>query len=143
MSSKIIVLSDMQRLKVFSVKKDPLGRESVDLLENIESLSTHQRLSEKVSDRQGNFQGVGASGKNEEHNVVLEEEKRRIKEIAGQVSDALQKHQHDSWYFAAPKAINTQIIAHLTPTIQKNMAINLHADLTKIPNDQILGHFAQ
>lgn len=143
MSSKIIVLSDMQRFKVFSIKKDPMGRESVELLENIESLSTHQSLGEKMLDRQGNFQGVGASGKGEDHNVVLEEEHRRIKEIAGQVSSSLQKHKHDAWYFAAPKAINNQIMAHLTPTIQKNMSMNLHADLTKIPNDQILGHFAQ
>lgn len=141
MSSKIIVLSDMQRFKVFNVKKDPMGRESVDLLENIESLSTHQRLGEKMSDRQGNFQGVGASGKGEEHNVVLEEERRRIKEIAQQVSSSLEKCKYDEWYFAAPKAINNQIIGHLNPTTLKNMALNIHADLTKIPDDQLLEHF--
>lgn len=142
MSSKIIIVSDMQRFKVFSVKKDPLNRESVDLLENIESLSTHQRVSEKVSDRQGNFQGVGASGKNEEHNMALEEENRRIKEIAQQVSTSLTKYQHDAWYFAAPKATNNRIVALLNPTETKNMSINLHADLTKTPNDQILSYFA-
>jgi len=141
MSSKIIVITDMQRFKTFSVKKDPLGRESVELLENIESLSAHQSLGEKMSDRQGNFQGVGASGKGEDHNVVLEEEHRRIKEIAQQVSSSLQKHKHDAWYFAAPKAINNQIVAHLDPTIQKSMAINLHSDLTKMPDDQLLEHF--
>lgn len=142
MSSKIIVLSDMQRFKVFSVKKDPLGRESVDLLENIETLSTHQRMNEKVSDRQGNFQGVGASGKGEEHNVTLEEEHRRIKEIAQQVSSSLAKYKHDSWYFAAPKATNNRIVELLNPIEVQSMSINLHADLTKIPDDQILSHFA-
>lgn len=147
MSSKIIIITDMQRFKVFSVKTDPLGRESVDMLENIESLSTHQRLGEKMSDRQGNFQGmgaggVGASGKNEEHNIVLEEEHRRIKEIAQQVSDSLARYKHDAWYFAAPKATNNRIVELLNPLDTENMSINLHADLTKIPNDQILGHFA-
>lgn len=143
MSSKIIIIADMQHFKVFSVKKDPLNRESVDLLENIESLSTHQRISEKVSDRQGNFQGVGASGKNEEHNVALEEEHRRIKEIAQQISNSLTKYKHDAWYFAAPKATNNQILALLNPIETESISINLHADLTKIPDDKILEHFAQ
>lgn len=143
MSSKIIIITDMQRFKVFSVKTDPLGRESVDMLENIESLSTHQRLSEKVSDRQGNFQGVGASGKNEEHNVVLEEEHRRIKEIVQQITRSLEKYKYDEWYFSAPKAINNQIIELLNPIETESMSMNLHADLTKIPNDQLLSHFAQ
>ena len=141
MSSKIIVISDMQRLKVFSVKTDPLGRESVDLLENVESLSTHQTVGEKMSDRQGNFQGVGASGKGEEHNAALEEEHRRIKEIAQQVSTSLQKYKHDSWYFAAPKAINNQVVELFTPAMKSSMKMNLHADLTKIPNDKLLEHF--
>ena len=138
----------MQRFKVFTVKTDPLGRESVDLLENIESLSPHQSLGEKMSDRQGNFQGmgasgVGASGKNEEHNIVLEEEHRRIKEIAQQVSNSLTKYKHDSWYFAAPKATNNQIIALLNPIEVECISMNLHADLTKIPDDKLLSHFAQ
>ena len=142
MSSKIILISDMQRFKVFSVKKDPLGRESVDLLENIESLSTHQRIGEKVSDRQGNFQGVGASGKGEDHNLALEEEHRRIKEIAQQVSNTLTKYKHDAWYFAAPKATNNQIVGLLNSIETESMSMNVHADLTKIPDDQILSHFA-
>jgi hypothetical protein len=143
MSSKIIIIADMQRFKVFSVKKDPLNRESVDLLENIESLSTHQRIGEKVSDRQGNFQGVGASGKGEDHNLALEEVHRRIKEIAQQVSNTLTKYKHDAWYFAAPKATNNQIVALLTPIEAESMTMNLQADLTKIPDDKILSHFAQ
>lgn len=143
MSSKLIIVADLQRFKIFSVKKDPVGRESVELVQSIDSLDTHQRLSEKVSDQQGNFQGVGASGSGEDHNVTLEQERRRIKEIAAQVSQALQEHSHESWSFAAPKAINNQIVELLDPAIKSSMVLNLHSDLTKIPDNQLLEHFTK
>lgn len=141
MSSKLIVVADMQRLKLYSTKKDPAGRESVDLLENIESLETHQRIHESVSDQQGNFKGVGASGSGEDHNMQLEKEHRRIKEIAQQVSGMLEKHKHDSWYFSAPKAINNRIVELLKPIETQRLSRNLHSDLTNTLDNQLLEHF--
>lgn len=143
MSSKLIIVTDMQRFKLFSLKKDPMGRESVELVENMDNLEAHERLSEKVSDRQGNFQGVGASGSGEDHNLSLEEERRRLKEISEQISDALQRHEHTSWYFSAPKAINNKIVELLSPSHKASMEINLHLDLTKIHDDELLSHFVQ
>jgi len=141
MSSKLIIVADLQRFKLFAIKEDPVGRKAVELVLTIDSLETHQRLREKVSDRKGNFQGVGASGSGEDHNLVLEEEHRRIKEIAAQLSKNLQDYSCDSWYFAAPKAINNQIVELIDPALKSTMTINLHSDLTKIPNDQVLEHF--
>ena len=141
MSSKLIIVADMQHLKLYRTKKDPLGRESVDLLESIDSLDAHQRIHESVSDQQGNFKGVGASGSGEDHNIQLEKEHRRIKEIAQQVSGMLQKHSHDSWYFSAPKAINHRIVELLKPTETGAMSRNLPIDLANTPDNQILEHF--
>lgn len=141
MSSKLIIVADMQHLKLYSIEKDPLGRESVNLLENIESLDTHNRIHESVSDQQGNFKGVGASGSGEDHNIQLEKEHRRIKEIAQQVSGMLQKYKHESWYFSAPKAINNRIIELLKPIEAETMSRNLPIDLANIPDNQILEHF--
>lgn len=141
MSTKLIIITDLQRFKLFSSKVDPVGRESLDLLQSIDSLETHQRIREKVSDRQGNFHGIGGSGSGEDHNIGLEEERRRIKEIAQEISDALEEHEHEEWYLAAPKAINNQIVELLSSSAKNSMAINLHSDLTKIPDDQLLKHF--
>ncbi|MGZ5208475.1 MAG: host attachment protein [Sulfuricurvum sp.] len=149
MSTKLIIVADLQRFKLFTGKVDPMGRESLELLQNIESLETHQQLGESVSDQQGNFQGVSsngsinASGSGEDHNIELEKERRRLKEIAKQISTTLQEHSHTGWYFSAPKAINNQIIELLDPAIVKSMKVNLHADLTKIPTDQLLEHFTK
>lgn len=141
MSTKLIIVADLQRFKLFTSKIDPVGREAVELVEGSESLDIHQRLSEKVSDQQGNFQGVGASGSGEDHNIELEEERRRIKEIAKEVNNAVHHHNNAPWYFAAPKAINNQIVELLDPSVKRNMVMNLHSDLTKIPDDQLLEHF--
>jgi protein required for attachment to host cells len=141
MSLKLIIVADLQRFKLFSVKEDPLVRESLELLENVESLETHQKMSEQVSDQHGNFKGVGASGAGENHNYNSEKERRRIKEIAAQVSNALQRHSHTSWCFAAPKAINNKIVELVDASAKKEMRLNLFTNLTKIPNDQLLEHF--
>lgn len=141
MSPKLIVITDLQHFKLFETKKDPLGRESLELLESVDSSETHKRLSEKVSDQHGNFKGVGASGAGEDHNLVLEWERRRIKEIGEQISDALKRHAHEFWALAAPKAINNQIVELLDNGNKKSLKINLHSDLTKIPNNKLLEHF--
>lgn len=143
MSSNLIVVADLQHFKLFNVKQDPLKRESVELLTSSDSLDIHQKVSEKVSDRKGNFQNDYGSGSGEDHNLGLEEERRRIKEIAKQISKVLQEHNHTSWSFAAPKAINSQIVELLDAKANKNMKINLQYDLTKIPNHQLLEHFSK
>lgn len=143
MSTKLIIVADLQRFKLFTSKVDPLGREAVELMEGSESLGIHKHLRDKVSDQQGNFQGVGASGSGEDHNLGLEEERRRIKEIAQQINTTIPEHGTSSWYFAAPKAINNQIVELLNPSVKTSMTMNLHADLTKIPDNQLLEHFTK
>ncbi|MBU0632459.1 host attachment protein [bacterium] len=141
MSTKLLIVADLQHFKFFTTKIDPLGRESLELVEDSDSLLIHQRLSEKVSDRKGNFQSSGGSGSGEDHHIAEEEERRRIKEIAKEITNVLQGHNNESWYFAAPKAINNQIVELLDRSIKENMVMNLHADLTKSSADDLLEHF--
>ena len=144
MSSKLIIVADLQHFKLFSVKKSNIGIESVDYLEGSESLDIHQKLSEKVSDRKGNFQSVRkGSGSGENHNIGLEEERRRIEEISKLIPQLLKKYPHASWCFAAPKAINNKIVELLDSDVKKSMKTNLYADLTNIPNNQLLRHFSK
>ena len=138
MLPKLIVITDLQHFKLFETKKDPLGRESLELIGSVESSDTHKRLSEKVSDQHGNFKSVGGSGAGEDHNLVLEWERRRVKEIGKQIADALEKHTHETWGLAAPKAINNQIVALLNDADKKSMKKNLHLDLIKTSNDKLL-----
>lgn len=141
MSSKLIIVADLQHFKFFMSKVDPEGRESLDLQDSSDSLPVHQKMSEKVSDRKGNFQSDYGSGSSEDHHVAEEEERRRIKEIVEEISHVLKEHKNEKWYFAAPKAINKQIEELLDLSIKSNMILNLQADLTKIPQNELLEHF--
>lgn len=143
MLSKLIIVADLQHYKLYTNKQDPMGRESLELLEDMDDLEIHKKISEKVSDRKGNFSSTRGSGSGEDHNIELEEERRRIKDIAKQISQSLQKHTHKSWYFAAPKAINNKIVELLDLNIKEKMEKNIHADLTKIPEDELLEHFCK
>lgn len=155
MSPKLIVVADLQHFKLFEIKKDPLDRESLELLESIDSINGHKTIGEKLSDQHGNFetptgnfkgpdgsfQGENSSGFGEDHNIELEWERRRIKEIAEQISQALQNHAHEFWYFAAPKAINNKIVELLDEESKKSMKINLPSGLGNTPNNKLLEHF--
>lgn len=143
MSSKFVIVSDLQHFKFFTIKQDPLGRESLELLSSSDSLDVHLKVSEKVSDRKGNFQNAWGSGSGDDHHIDEEEEQRRIKELAQQISKVLQENPHESWYFAAPKAVNNQIVELLNPNVKKTLTINLPLDLTKIPTDEVLKHFTK
>lgn len=144
MSSKLVVVADLQHFKLFRVKADPMGRESLECLLSSDSLDIHQKPSEKLSDRSGHCETAwGRQGSGENHNMAEEEEQKRIRELVLQISETLLKHEHDEWFFAAPKAINHKIFTALNPSIQTSLTLNLTLDLTKTPTDEILGHFSK
>ena len=144
MSSKLVIVADLQHFKLFSVKQDPMGRESLECLVSSDSLDIHQKPSEKLSDKMGHCETAwGRQGSGENHNMAEEEERRRLEELAHQISEALAKTEHETWYFAAPKAINHHIVERLTPNSKKNLTTNIAVDLTNTPTDEILGHFTK
>ncbi|MCK9455137.1 MAG: host attachment protein [Sulfurimonas sp.] len=143
MDSVLIVIVDLQHFKLFEVEQDPLNRKSLEIIKSSKNLDFYLKADEKYSDRKGNFTSAQSSGSNENQNLKLEEERRRIQEIANKISDLLSRYNHKSWYFAAPEAINNQIVELLDEKNIKNMAINLKLNLANTPNNQILEHFSK
>ena len=143
MSSKLVIVADLQHFKLFRVKTDPSGRESLECLLSSDSLDVHQKPSEKLSDRSGHCETAwGVQGGGENHNMAEEEEQRRVHELVGQILQALATHEHEEVYFAAPKHIHKNIIEHLSPALKTHLTCNVALDLTKTPTDEILRHFA-
>lgn len=143
MKSNLIIIVDLQHFKLFRVEQDPLKRKSVEVIKSSEDLDLHLKASEKYSDRKGNFTSAHSSGSNENLNLIHEEERRRIQDIVDKITEVLSKQEHESWYFAAPEAINNQIVEQLDEKNVKNMDINLKLNLANTPNDQILDHFTK
>ena len=117
MLHKLIIVADLQHLKFFISKIDPVGCESLELQEN-----------------KGKFR--------KNHSIIEKEECSRIREIVEEMSYVLQEYKNEKWCFAAPKAINEQIIALLDTSIKDNMAINLClevlSDLSLLPSSKFL-----
>ncbi|EQB39455.1 hypothetical protein M947_05535 [Sulfurimonas hongkongensis] len=143
MESNLIIIVDLQHFKLFKVKQDPLKRESVEMIKSSKNLDFYLKADEKYSDRKGNFTSKQSSGSNENQNLELEEERRRIQDIADHISEILGKYSHSSWYFAAPEAINNQIVELLDKKDIENMEINLKLNLANTPNDKILDYFSK
>lgn len=93
----------------------------LEFLNGSDSIDRHQTLSEKVSDRKGNFQTEGGvHGSGEDHNIELEDERHRLEEISERITKVLEQYSHDAWCFSAPKAINKKLIALLKNQYSKN-----------------------
>lgn len=142
MSSKLVIVADLQHFKLFWLIQDPLGRESLEAILSSDSLDIHLKPSEKLSDRLGHCETAwGIQGSGENHHMKEEEEHRRVEELAHQIAEALTQNAHEEWYFAAPKAIEHPILECLSPEVRKSLRIHKALDLTKIPSDEILKHF--
>lgn len=141
MLSKLIIVTDLHHFKLFTRNIDPKGRISLHLNVSKNSLNLHKKAHDELSDRDGNFHGIAGSGTGENHHAKLEKEHRRIKEISEEISIFLQDYPHEKWSFAAPQAINNQIIDLLPSSIKNNLVSNVYADLTNIPTDELLDYF--
>lgn len=142
---KILVIVDLGHFKAYGISGTPTGNR-IDLIASYDSTESHMKFTEKYSDADGRFAGAGknvsASGNGEPHNTALEIEKRAIKQISSDINSLLTKKAGSSWFLAASKKINGQIVENLDPAVRGRMEKNVASDLTKIPKAELMKHFA-
>lgn len=143
---KIIIIADMGHFKVYRVLEVSGESARLELIENYDSIESHGKYSEKLSDKAGNFgesvgSNIAATGYGEPHNIEQEAEKRLIKQIAKSINSVIAAENYAKWCLAAPKAINRQIISNLDPAVKAKIVRNVAADLTKTAKAEILGYF--
>lgn len=144
--NKIVVISDLGHFKAYRLSKTDRGTAMLELIESIDSIEAHGKYSDKMSDRAGNFGGaVGktaeAKGSGETLNIVMETEKRVIKKIAGFINKMVKDENPDSWYLAAEKAINSQVLNAIDPEVKTKLAKSIPANLTKADKSEIIKRF--
>lgn len=137
MRNVVVIVADMEHFRAFTKKSDPAGREALSEITACDQLSAHGRLSDKLSDKAGNFKG--SSG--EAHNLVSELKKRTIEQIAREIEAVLGATPHDEWWAAFPKPIFNQIVNALSGQVRDTLKKECHADLSKTPAADILKHF--
>ncbi|MBI5409568.1 MAG: host attachment protein [Nitrospirae bacterium] len=144
--SKIIITVDLGHFKAYRVTSDPLGRPIIELIESYDSIEGHGKLSEKLSDTAGRFTGGGgegevAKGYGEPHHLELEIRKKLVKMIAMDINALIKKEDCKSWYLAAGKKINKEIVNKLEPEVKAGLEKNIPGDLTNVRKSEILSHF--
>lgn len=141
-----LIVADRGRL--LSYRVDNTGRSRTPrLVESLELTEGRQQLREIVTDRMGGFPNVGTMGQGnssaERMALVDELSLRTVRNIAGRMTEFLDKHSPEAWSFAAPCAINSTILEEMPSRWRNRLSHNRPLDLTKVPANELLDHFEE
>jgi hypothetical protein len=147
MADKLILLADLGRLKAFRLSRDEMTTTPrLDLIQDIQLVDAHGRLRDKVTDMAGRFpsgdstNGAGMSiGEN--HNLMLDMERRLVKQIGAGINEVVERAGGGPWYFAAPSTINQRVLDELKPAVRASMAKNVSADLVNVETSELIERF--
>lgn len=144
----MVVVTDLACLKAYRLDTNPQhSSPRLELVDEFHSTDAHERLVDKVSDLSGRFprggaNGAGAMSAGERHNILLEQRKRQVRQLAGRLHTLLSRADIEHCLLAASKEINNQLIEELPVPIRGKIQKNLPADLTKLEKTELLRHFA-
>jgi hypothetical protein len=148
MKNTMVVVTDLACLKAYRIDPSPQhSAPRLELVDEFHSADAHERLVDKVSDQSGRFSRGGGNGgvamsAGERHNILLEQRKRQVRQLAGRLGTLLSRVEIQRCLLAASKEINSQLIEELPATVRSKIQKNLPADLTKVDKSELLGHFA-
>jgi hypothetical protein len=136
-NKKTVILADMGSIRAFTLSAPgtalfphtgPVTIEEIKLPERQRDPSPIGRFPEgrSVSESAGMSPG-------ESHNEETEFEKKRIEFIARKICDLVEQAGNTPWCFAAPAAINRQILELIPPKLRASLVSNTIADLTHLP----------
>ena len=149
MKNKLLIVLDLGCLKAWHAEYDDLSTNPrLQLIQDVNLISAHGRLSDKLTDGAGRFPGAvrsipGLRASGERHNIQLEFDRRNIKQLAAWVEELVAREQPDvPIYFAAEREIHRQVLDRLSPATRARLDKVVPEDLTKINGQKLLRHFA-
>lgn len=152
----IIIVADLGQLKAYRVvTKIGIDRQgsmqvsnpsvsgsekksiNLELILDIDYISAHKHISDEMSDKTGRLD----ISTGEQHNMLLEKDRRGLKQINNDIKTIVDKEAPSSWCLAFPKETNKQLTEMLDANIKKKLVKNLTSDLTKINKGKLLSYF--
>jgi hypothetical protein len=150
MKNTLVVVADLGCFKAFRLESNQLNRSPrLELLEEFQNPEAHGKLVEKVTDLSGRFPrrsgtangASSAMSDGERHNIELESRRRLVRQLAQRFNQLGRAQEFERCLLAASKEINRQLLDELEPQVRAKIEKNLLADLTKLAQTEILGHF--
>ena len=145
MKNIVVVVTDLGNFKAYKLEKTPLNTPRLVLMEEFLPVDGHGKILDKVSDQAGRYHS-GTHGKwgspwGEPHNIELEQRKRVIRQIAGELENVLTADGVEGCYFAAAKETHNQILDTLSKSAREKIIKDIPADFTKIEKSELLERF--
>ncbi len=147
MPEKLVLLADLGALKAYKIIRDELhGSPRIDLIESVENVAAHQRISDTLTDQAGRFPvgngiAAGQMSHGENHNLQTETEKRLIEQLSSRVNEIVGAADGAHFHFAAPSQINQRVVDGFKPHIRARMQKNLASNLIKMDKAELLARF--
>ena len=145
MKNKLVIITDLGRLKAYRTDVTPENTPRLERVEEVVLEEAHRRFDDTVTDMAGRRAGSTTEGWGapitDDHNLRLEGERRLIKRIAKHIEELIQRNVHEGVWFAAHKEINHRILEELPQSARAQIEKNLPCDLTKAQPTEVLERF--
>lgn len=151
MKRSLIIVADLGLLRAYEETKNVAQRPPhLELIEEWQPESSHQKLSDQVSDQAGRFpRGGGAANisgdlsAGESLNSETEQSRRLIGQLAGRINALLADDDVGACSLATSAAIHKQLLDALTPEVRAKIIQVLPSNLTKTDPLALAGHFSR
>ncbi|WP_456393098.1 host attachment protein [Nitratifractor sp.] len=156
----LIVTGDLGEVRVYRVKEelaiDPKDNAQVshkhnkgtlidalrpELVTAVEFVEAHKKISEEVTDKEGNYKGHFGSASGEPHNLKLEIEHRLIKEIAETIMRIVRQEDPKVWHLAFPAEHKKALMDRIDPDVSGKLGTVIDEDLVKLKPEKLLERF--
>jgi hypothetical protein len=147
LENTLIIVADLGELKVYKpIKHEAIvngGHElkvsySLELLNDLDYIAPHKKISDIVSDKAGNFKG----GNVEDNKIEDEIEKRTLKDVANDIEAIVKNEKPKQLFLAFPKEMHPSLMDELSAETKALIVKNLQANLVKEDKNKLLTHFS-
>jgi len=156
----LIVTGDLGEVRVYRVKEelviDPKDNAQVshkhnkgtlidalkpELVTAVDFVEAHKKISEEVTDKEGNYKGHFGSASGEPHNLKLEIEHRLLKEIAETIMRIVRQEDPKVWHLAFPAEHKKALMDRIDPDVSSKLGTVIDEDLVKLKPEKLLERF--
>ena len=157
----LIIVGDLGEIKVYRVYEDVvidpkddahtshkhnrgtlIDTLRTELVTAVDFVDAHKKISDEVTDKEGNYKGHFGSASGEPHNLKLEIEQRVLKEIANDIMKIIREKNPKRWHLSFPAEHNKELVSRIDPDVTEKLDINIKEDLTKVKPEKLLEKFS-
>jgi len=160
LTGNLIVVADLGELKAYRVDEEivisPKDEAQVshkhnkgtliealraELVTAVDFVEAHRKISEEVTDKEGNYKGAFGSASGEPHNLELEIENRLLKEIAEALMRVVRDESPKAWHLAFPAEHKKALMDRIDPDVSTKLGTLIPEDLVKLKPEDLLKRF--